>query len=337
MNIINSRLLAILIVFLLGATNPLWSKEKPNDHLHGLDRCVQCHLNGVDISKLSNRLLNLGNQINVYVTNLASGKYQQQAGSDTKQLNHHHENPYYYNETKYGAEPNPMVTIPAGKFTMGTDERLSDEGPQHEVYLDAFKIDKYEVTNLQYKKFIDETGRRSPSHFRNRTYPEGKVDHPVTFVSWQDAKAYCEWAGKRLPTDKEWEKAARGTDGRTYPWGNDFAIENANTPIRWQSLDKFGDTLPIGAFPKGVSPYGLYDMSGNVWEWTESWYQAYPGNKTFSESYGERYKTLKGGSWFDCSFYKCGISAPAYNRAFFAEKVKNDTFGFRCAKDIKDK
>src|SRR3569623_2568253 len=94
-----------------------------------------------------------------------------------------------------GAEPNEMKTIPAGKFTMGTDQRLSDEGPQHVVQLGAFLIVKYEVTNLQYKKFIDDTGRKSPKHLRNRTYPQGKADHPVTFVTWYDAKEYCEWAG----------------------------------------------------------------------------------------------------------------------------------------------
>jgi formylglycine-generating enzyme required for sulfatase activity len=98
----------------------------------------------------------------------------------------------------------------------------------------------------------------------------------------------------------------------------------------------FGDTTPVGAFEGGASPYGVYDMSGNVWEWTASWYQPYPGNTVASESYGERYKVLKGGSWFDCSFYNCGISAPVFNRAFFAKRTKNDSFGFRCAKDADD-
>jgi formylglycine-generating enzyme required for sulfatase activity len=243
--------------------------------------------------------------------------------------------PLYYPGTRIGREPNSMVLVPAGKFVMGSNSRLPDEGPQHTVFLKAFLIDKYEVTNLQYQQFIAATNRKSPQHFSNRTFPEGKADHPVTFVSWEDAHDYCAWAGKRLPSDEEWEKAARGTDGRTFPWGDEFDIHKANTPVRWQSLQQEGDTAPVGAFAGGASPYGVYDMSGNVWEWTDSWYTAYPGNKRPSENYGEHYKTLKGGSWWDCSFYQCGISAPVFNRAFFDLKVKNASFGFRCAKDAK--
>lgn len=241
--------------------------------------------------------------------------------------------PMYSEDSHIGNQPNEMVSVPAGEFVFGTNERLPDEGPEQHVVLDAFWIGKYEVTNFQYRQFIDVTQRKSPTHFENRTFPAGKADHPVTFVSWQDADAYCQWAHKRLPTDREWEKAARGVDGRSYPWGNDFSIGYANTPQRWKTLEKDGDTTPVGAFPRGISPYGAYDMSGNVWEWTASWYMAYPGNQRQTENYGEVYKTLKGGSWWDCSFYKCGISSPTYNRAFFLRTTKNKSFGFRCAKD----
>jgi len=242
--------------------------------------------------------------------------------------------PMYYNETRIGKEPHQMVLIPAGKFTRGTNNRLPDEGPQYTAEAQAFWMDKYEVTNLQYKQFIDATNRKSPTHFRNRTYPEGKVDHPVVYVSWFDAHDYCAWAGKRLPTDIEWEKAARGsTDDRDYPWGDEFDTTKVNSPVRWKTLKMEGDTMPVGALEGGKSPYGLYDMAGNVWEWTDSWYTQYPGNTWPSENYGELYKVLKGGSWWDCSYYQCGVSAPVFNRSYFKQSIKNSSFGFRCAKD----
>jgi formylglycine-generating enzyme required for sulfatase activity len=251
--------------------------------------------------------------------------------------------PMYYPDSRIGAEPNPMTLIPAGNFTMGSNSRLEDEGPEHQAYSEAYRIDLYEVTNLQYQKFIEATQRRSPGHFRNRTFPAGKADHPVTYVSWFDAEAYCHWAGKRLPTEIEWEKAARGNDGRVYPWGDEFDLLAANTPVRWVELGKIqlnktsteieGDTTPVAAFASGRSPYGLYDMSGNVWEWVADWYGPHPGNTRASENYGQINKVLKGGSWWDCSFYKCGISAPTFNRSFFSPRVRNSSFGFRCASD----
>lgn len=244
--------------------------------------------------------------------------------------------PMYSPQSRLGDAPNEMVSVPAGPFVMGTNSRLPDEGPEHTLELPAFLIDQFEVTNIQYKKFSDETKRRSPTHFVNRTYPEGKADHPVTFVSWVDADAYCTWAGKRLPTDQEWEEAARGPDGRIFPWGNEFDFYKANTPHRWKLSGKEGDTTQVGSFEAGKSPYGVYDMTGNVWEWTASWYKPYPGNTHPTENYGEKYKTLKGGSWWNCSFYQCGISAPTYNRSFFLRATKNASFGFRCAKSAPD-
>ncbi len=338
--------MAVCLIISAPAITAGENTNKPADHIHGVEKCKQCHASGIDFNKLmkksgNNCLQCHGEEIlargfstekkqtpSLAESELAAFVPDKPIASDAGMRY-----PQYSEKSRLGDAPNKMVLIPAGPFIRGTDERLPDEGPRHTVDLPAYTIDIYEVTNLQYKKFIDETGRRSPSHFRNRTFPPGKADHPATFISWKDANAYCEWTGKRLPTDKEWEKAARGLEGQIFPWGNEFDVKKANTPVRWQAIGHDGDTTPVGTFAEGISPYGLYDMTGNVWEWTASWYAAYPGNTTESENYGERYKTLKGGSWFDCSFYKCGLSAPLYNRAFFAKRTKNDTFGFRCAKD----
>lgn len=282
--------------------------------LRDIDNCMQCHSTKTDTL----RAASAGIQTDI---ELASDPNKDMA------------TPMYYADSRIGAQASEMVWVPGGEFVFGTNERLPDEGPEQKISLPAFWIDKYEVTNFQYQQFTQDTQRKSPTHFENRTFPAGKTDHPVTFVSWYDADAYCQWAKKRLPNDREWEKAARGPDARSYPWGNEFGISFANTPQRWKVLAKDGDTTPVGAFPKGISPYGAYDMSGNVWEWTASWYMAYPGNQRQTENYGEVYKTLKGGSWWDCSFYKCGISSPTYNRAFFLRTTKNKSFGFRCAKD----
>ena len=318
------------------------TSEMKERYVHSQEQCVRCHIEKENLQsvlttglgKCQNCHADKNSTTGILHKISSSQKESLQEGypvRDIKPANHF---PIPGRSSPLGDAPNKMVLIPAGSFLMGTDARLPDEGPQHTVTLPSYYIDVYEVTNLQYKKFNDATNGRSPTHWRNRTFPKGKADHPVVFVTWHNAREYCHWAGKRLPTDQEWEKAARGTDGRMFPWGNEFNASNANTPLRWQEIGSIGDTMPVGSFEEGKSPYGLYDVSGNVWEWTASWYQAYPGNKTESESYGERYKTLKGGSWFDCSFYKCGISAPVFNRAFFARKVKNDSFGFRCAKDL---
>ena len=286
------------------------------------EECIECHKTGWEEGKLA-ALANEPTEANSpdKATKKATGKGPGMSVT------------MYYDKTRIGDKPNAMVLIPAGKFIRGTNNRMPDEGPQYTMDLPAFYIDKYEVTNLQYQKFIEASGRPAPKHFINGHYPPGKVDHPVVYVSWFDAKAYCAWAGKRLPDDKEWEKAARGTDGRAYPWGDEFDINKVNSPVRWGDMNLIGDTTPVGAFEGGKSIYGLYDMSGNVWEWTSSRYEAYPGNTRKSENYGGNYRTLKGGSWWDCSFYQCGISAPVYNRSFFNPKTKNSSFGFRCAKD----
>lgn len=219
-----------------------------------------------------------------------------------------------------------MISIPGGSFILGDDSRHADEGPMQEWTVDAFYIDRHEVTNNDYHAFTMAIGRPAPDHWRGPKPPAAIGDHPVTYVSWYDARDYCTWRGKRLPTEFEWEKAARGEDGLKFPWGDVFDPKVANTP-----QSGIGHTTPVGSFPKGASPYGVLDMAGNVWEWTDSWYLPYPGNKRSNPNYGQIYRIVRGGSWYDCEFYKCGISAPAFNRGFFIPNTKNDTFGFRCA------
>ncbi|MFA6110302.1 MAG: SUMF1/EgtB/PvdO family nonheme iron enzyme, partial [Candidatus Latescibacterota bacterium] len=162
-----------------------------------------------------------------------------------------------------------MVRISAGRFIMGSNLPGFDaENPERRVQLAGYYIDRYEVTNLQYKDFIDVTGHRLPLHWRNRTFPEGRLaNHPVVNVSWHDAQAYAEWVGKRLPTEAEWERAARGDQGFEYPWGKSCTPDNAN----YGNPDT--KTTPVDKFPSGRSQHGIYDMSGNVGEWVSDWFE----------------------------------------------------------------
>ena len=187
-----------------------------------------------------------------------------------------------------------MVSVPEGTFIMGEWES------QHKVNVAAFRIAKYPVTNQQYATFVAATGHEPPQHWRGKTPPRELNNHPVVNVTWYDACAYCEWLSTvrgevvRLPTEAEWEKAARGTDGREYPWGADPDPNRAN-----YNDTKIGDTSAVGCFPDGESPYGCHDMAGNVWEWTSSIYKPYPYDATDGredpEVNGER--TLRGGAW----------------------------------------
>lgn len=229
-----------------------------------------------------------------------------------------------------------LILIPAGEFTMGPDDGDYDKAPSHTVYLDAYYIGKYEVTNAQYKKFCDATGHSHPltpdfeSHLRPRwsggDYFTEYPNYPVVNVTWEDAKAYCDWAGLRLPTEAEWEKAARGTDGRTYPWGNEWDASKCN------SLEsrKYQPT-PVGSFPQGASPYGVMDMAGNVCEWCADWwgenyYQNTPNRNPTGPSSGS-YRVLRGGSWFswqdNCFTSFRGEDWP---------QGRGDYLGFRCAR-----
>ena len=242
-----------------------------------------------------------------------------------------------------GNIPEDMARVPAGTFLMGSTEKDGevgstvgvDELPQRSVDLKAYYIDRYEVTALRYKKFLDATGRKPPGDPRfPEIYPwarEGGIpkefeNHPVIYVSWDDARAYCAWAGRRLPTEAEWEKAARGADGRIWPWGNIYDSNKANVQD-YQS----GGTLPVGSFPKGVSPYGVYDMAGNVAEWTADWYQAYPGSRLKRDAFGKN-RVVRGGA-FTLPGDPLARSA-SRNMARDPEK-KHRSIGFRCAVDAK--
>ena len=226
----------------------------------------------------------------------------------------------------------PMVFVPAGEFLMGSNDALaqSDEKPQHTVYLDAFWIDQHEVTNALYKKCVD-AGKCQPpnptsSFTRNFYYGNAQYDnYPVIYVSWNDANAFCEWAGKRLPTEAEWEKAARGTGGRIYPWGNTFDKNLLNS-----SEGGAGDTTEVGKYPNGASPYRALDMAGNVWEWVNDWYDANfysssPRENPKGPNSGE-FRVLRGGS-----FYSNLDLVRAAIRLNYSPDLRINGFGFRCA------
>lgn len=197
------------------------------------------------------------------------------------------------------------VEIPAGPFLMGSDKQKDpaardDELPQQTVLLPTYRIARTPVTNAQYQVFVQATGRRAPQHWKEGRIPEGKEKHPVVYVSWQDAVAFCAWASEatgmtiRLPSEAEWEKAARGTDGRLYPWGNDKPTkEHCNLGMN------VGDTTPVGSYPKGASPYGVLDAAGNVWEWTNSLWKGYPYDPADGreDPYREGSRTVRGGSF----------------------------------------
>jgi iron(II)-dependent oxidoreductase len=236
-------------------------------------------------------------------------------------------------------KPLEMVLIPTGEFNMGLDvarvEKMvgslggmvkyhDSSTPAHKVNVDAFYIDKYEVTNGEYKKFVTATSHKIPLHWEDAggDIPTGKEKHPVVYVSWEDAVAYCEWGGKRLPTEPEWEKAARGTDGRLFPWGKKFSKKNLNF-----DKSRKNDTVKVGSYPKGVSPYGCFDMAGNVWEWTADNYLPYPGNKHEDEFYGKERYVLRGGSYLDAKY-----DAVTTMRSKFTPVTDDENVGFRCAK-----
>jgi formylglycine-generating enzyme required for sulfatase activity len=231
--------------------------------------------------------------------------------------------------------PVGMVYIPGGEIQIGRDSGEEDEKPIHTVKVNPFFIDETEVTNEQYQKFLEATSYAPPPVWGSTRYPEGTATQPVTNVTWVDAMAYARWANKRLPTEEEWEMAARGTDGRFYPWGNDPEPDRANAMNRPGEKRKIEN---VRQFPQGASPYQVFDLIGNVWEWTASEYQAYPGGKIIpTDPVFRNLKVIRGG-YFNSDLKN--ITATS-RRSYPATRVDWPTgetpnyvnTGFRCAQD----
>ncbi len=223
-----------------------------------------------------------------------------------------------------------MVLVPAGEFTMGSWGGDPDELPVHKVYVGAFFMDKYQVTVAQYARFLESTHQDSPPEWTAMN-KQTNQSRPVANVDWVDADAYCKWAGKRLPTESEWEKAARGTDGRVYPWGNEPPTRfHANSGKEvWNNHSALS---PVGTFEEGKSPYGIYDMAGNVWEWVSDWYdpeyyKTSPPQNPSGPRRGSQ-KVVRGGSWGSNGI----TDLRASDREIHVPSFRGFGTGFRCAK-----
>lgn len=227
-----------------------------------------------------------------------------------------------------------MRLVSASDFTLGSDSGMSDEQPVQLLFLNTFYIDKYEVTNLMYKNCVDAGVCKPPKKDNSITradyYTEPEfANYPVVYVDWYMAKSYCEWRGARLPTEAEWEKAARGPSGSTYPWGEEISCEEANY---------FGcqeDTASVSSFAKGLSAYGLHNMAGNVYEWVNSLYLPYPYNefdgREYPEASGDR--VIRGGSWLNSDSDNEARSA---RRQKAVPTLATEYIGFRCARTPND-
>ena len=236
-------------------------------------------------------------------------------------------------QTMTGDDGAEMVLVPAGPFLMGSlpSDGDQDETPQRGVFLNAFWIDLYEVTFARYAQFASATGAGKPVIPVLQDDPAKLMapEQPVVAVSWNQASDYCRWLGKRLPTEAEWEKAARGERGTKYPWGNTFGPGFANIQ---GNEDGVAFTAPPGSFPSGRSPYGLYDMAGNVAEWVADWYdQSYYEKAPFESPTGPtsgKHRVYRGGSWNDPP-----SNVRTAKRFTAAPHQTSAVIGFRCAKD----
>jgi formylglycine-generating enzyme required for sulfatase activity len=229
--------------------------------------------------------------------------------------------------TREGKDGAPAVLVPAGSFTMGDDE----SSPTRQRFVDAFYMDRYEVTTARYAKFLESTGSDYVPDFWDEIAGANSGEMPVIGVSWNDANAYCRWAGRRLPTEAEWEKAARGTDGRTYPWGESSpTIDRANyqntSPGPYESA-----LSPVGSHPTGKSPYGVDDLAGNASEWVADWYtESFPTDDVYNPrgpSEGEK-KVIRGGGRYD-QVNRLNTAS----RQFASPDTRGEDIGFRCASD----
>lgn len=233
-----------------------------------------------------------------------------------------------------------MILIPAGEFLMGSNKKVDRvayqaEMPQRSIYLDAYEIDKYEVTTIQYLKYVlaNDLPPQVDWKFDGGNFQDTMVNHPIMHVTWFEADAYCKWAGKRLPTEAEWEKAARGGDNRRFPWGNvEPTAKHLNYNQRWIGEKTL---MPVGSYELGKSPYGVYDMAGNVWEWVNDWYDDHYYEKSPAKNppgpENGSHKVLRSSGW--------QVETPLvriFTRVKSDPLIRNESTGFRCAMNAPD-